>query len=578
MRKSKSKALEKRIWNADAPVKKAAKEAPPAPCKHSSQARQQNQVLAARQYRAPDNAASSSSDSGEDDQHQAAKTRKRTTQSSKKGRAKPESAHRGHEGRTPSRASPGSEVPKRVKSQLTSPPQSQKHFELEDEVVDNEDSPFESGVESSDHSNSSHVEQSEDGENTESDDDLPEKDVKKLEQTLAAEIPTWTHVPEDTQEDEGDFGMPNSEKKGKSQTRDKGHGSRHDHHQPPVSSSPSPSPGKDDFSPARKSSSLKRKKRTVSHRSDKESASETPEHDGKGRSHTDRVVHRRKKRREVLGRNDPAGQPVVSQPPEPRPVVKAAAGKRQRERDNEEPSHTGKDHESDENGSEDERIDLVYKKGSRLGILEQCPHVKKTLNAAIFSCQADLLLRNAFPDGAEKYNSLARTALIRSAEELGYKALVKRLKVDDDYAFALAAIPVDRIPLFRSRARDAISGAVRTTYNLTPGNSAHVNWLLKGCRYIYPHDYQIFAAIDDHRGNPYEASEFTTNFFGTAYSRNMRILSALKDGSLEAYHDLMHDLFNAVCGRGIGTNNRTGGSDDDLAFLDIRPKARRARD
>ena len=80
--------------------------------------------------------------------------------------------------------------------------------------------------------------------------------------------------------------------------------------------------------------------------------------------------------------------------------------------------HAGKDHKSNEHGSEDEHIDLVYKKGSRLGILEQCPCVKKTLNAAIFSCQADLLLRNAFPDGAEKYNSLARTALVRSAEEL----------------------------------------------------------------------------------------------------------------------------------------------------------------
>ncbi|KAI9063912.1 hypothetical protein FKP32DRAFT_1570908, partial [Trametes sanguinea] len=249
-------------------------------------------------------------------------------------------------------------------------------------------------------------------------------------------------------------------------------------------------------------------------------------------------------------------------------------------------------------------------KGSRLGILDQRPRVKKTLNAAIFSCQADILTRNAFPDGAEKYNSLARTALIRSAEDLGYKALVKRLKADDSYAFALAAIPVDRIPLFRSRARDAVNGAVRATYNLTPGDSSHVDWLLKGCRYIYPHDYQpyalpifvdsiraayfktpksfgwkvvsqftssspdkpdekeipaamlalistaaspffllyisVFAAIDDHRGSPYEASEFTTNFFGSAYSRNIRILSALKDGSLERYHDLMHDLFNSV--------------------------------
>ncbi|KAI9064883.1 hypothetical protein FKP32DRAFT_1553104, partial [Trametes sanguinea] len=232
-------------------------------------------------------------------------------------------------------------------------------------------------------------------------------------------------------------------------------------------------------------------------------------------------------------------------------------------------------------------------KGSRLRILEQRPRVKRTLNAAIFMCQADLLTRNAFPDSAEKYNALARTALVRSADDMGFKNLVKRLKVDDDYAFALAAVPVDRIPLFRSRARDAVNSALRTTYGLKAGDVAHVNWLLKGCRYIYPHDYApyalpifaegiraayfktpksfgwkivpkfssslpekpdekeipaallalVFAAIDDHRTSPYEASEFTTNFFANAYSRNIRILSELKDRALEGYHDLMHNLF-----------------------------------
>ncbi|OSD07738.1 hypothetical protein PYCCODRAFT_1421659 [Trametes coccinea BRFM310] len=250
---------------------------------------------------------------------------------------------------------------------------------------------------------------------------------------------------------------------------------------------------------------------------------------------------------------------------------------------------------------DNEHINLVYQKGSRLGILDQRPQVKKVLNAAIVVCQANLLIRNAFPDGAEKYNVLARNALIGSANDLNCGDLVKRLKSDDDYAFALAAIPVDMIPLFRTRAQEAVDGAIRATYNLSPGDVGHVNWLLKGCRYIYPHDYKkdkfsgsepytlpifvdgiratyfktpksfgwkvvhrftsslpdkpeekeipapllalistaVFAAIDDYRFNPYEASS----------------------------------LYNAVCGRGVGMGPHTGDSDDDLAFLNIRQKS-----
>lgn len=90
--------------------------------------------------------------------------------------------------------------------------------------------------------------------------------------------------------------------------------------------------------------------------------------------------------------------------------------------------------------SEDERIDIVYKNRSKIGITEQRPRVKKTLNTAISSCQADILLRNAFPDGTEKYNVIARTALIKCADELGYAALVKRLKRDNNYALTLAAM------------------------------------------------------------------------------------------------------------------------------------------
>ncbi|KAJ8496364.1 hypothetical protein ONZ51_g1124 [Trametes cubensis] len=291
-----------------------------------------------------------------------------------------------------------------------------------------------------------------------------------------------------------------------------------------------------------------------------------------------------------------------------------------------------------ETGSEDERIDIVYKKGSKLGITEQRPRVKKTLNAAIFKCQADILLRNAFPDGAEKYNTIARSALVKCAEELGYTALAKRLKNDNDYALTLAAIPVDRIPLFRSQVRDAVLGAIQSTYHLRPGDVGHVNWLHKGCRYIYPHDYKkdkhcgdepfalpiftdglratyfktpksfgwkiinqfassypekpdekelpaamvalastaVFAAIDHHQTSPCEISNFSTNSFGGAYKRNIAILSSLKERSLEAYHDVMHELFKAVCGGTAGTSVHSLDDHDDLVFLQIPAKRRGA--
>ncbi|KAI0326318.1 hypothetical protein GY45DRAFT_1374066 [Cubamyces sp. BRFM 1775] len=58
----------------------------------------------------------------------------------------------------------------------------------------------------------------------------------------------------------------------------------------------------------------------------------------------------------------------------------------------------------------------------------------------------------------------------------------------------------------------------------------------------------VFAAIDHHRTSPCEISNFSTNSFGGAYKHNIAILSSLKEHSLEVYHDVMHELFKAVCG------------------------------
>ncbi|KAI0652809.1 hypothetical protein C8Q70DRAFT_938104 [Cubamyces menziesii] len=295
--------------------------------------------------------------------------------------------------------------------------------------------------------------------------------------------------------------------------------------------------------------------------------------------------------------------------------------------------HKGDD-STDGHQTDDDSIDLVYKGGTKLGITEQRPRVRKTLNAAIHMCQADLLIRNAFPDGAVKYNDIARNALVKSAGDLGYKDIVKRLKRDDTYALSLASIPVDRIPLFRSRVREAVAGAITSTYGLRPGDIAHVNWLQKRCRYIYPdHNFErdkctgeqpyelaifadsiraayfkspksfgwrimtrftssfpekpeekeipavllalastaIFAAIDDHRSEKCEASDFTTNKWSGAYQRNLNILSSLKEQSLEAYHDLLHGLYRTICGSAT-TAGHTGESDDDVRFLKVKRK------
>ncbi|KAI0655820.1 hypothetical protein C8Q70DRAFT_1057343 [Cubamyces menziesii] len=295
--------------------------------------------------------------------------------------------------------------------------------------------------------------------------------------------------------------------------------------------------------------------------------------------------------------------------------------------------HKGDD-STDGHQTDDDSIDLVYKGGTKLGITEQRPRVRKTLNAAIHMCQADLLIRNAFPDGAVKYNDITRNALVKSVGDLGYKDIVKRLKRDDTYALSLASIPVDRIPLFRLRVREAVAGAITSTYGLRPGDIAHVNWLQKRCRYIYPdHNFErdkcmgeqpyelaifadsiraayfkspksfgwrimtrftssfpekpeekdipavllalastvIFAAIDDHRSEKCEASDFTTNKWSGAYQRNLNILSSLKEQSLEAYHDLLHGLYRTICGSAT-TAGHTGESDDDVRFLKVKRK------
>ena len=54
---------------------------------------------------------------------------------------------------------------------------------------------------------------------------------------------------------------------------------------------------------------------------------------------------------------------------------------------------------------------------------------------------------------------------------------------------------------------------------------------------------QIYACIDDYRHLTYEAGRFEINEYLHAYKQNISVLNDIKEGAIDAYHDLMHGLF-----------------------------------
>lgn len=110
--------------------------------------------------------------------------------------------------------------------------------------------------------------------------------------------------------------------------------------------------------------------------------------------------------------------------------------------------HANSDDEEveDEVGDEDDGmgIDLVYpERGGKIYLLKQHSRVQRIVHRGVFRLLSDLCLKNAFPVGADKYNSVARRALVKSAEEYNDSEMVKRLKRDDSYALALASLVCD---------------------------------------------------------------------------------------------------------------------------------------
>ena len=98
------------------------------------------------------------------------------------------------------------------------------------------------------------------------------------------------------------------------------------------------------------------------------------------------------------------------------------------------------DSQSEASASNNTSIKLVLGNKGRYRLLEQPPRVRKVAKDAISCVESEICLKNAFPDGPEKYDVFARRILVKCAEANGDRELAKKLKDDADYAHDLASI------------------------------------------------------------------------------------------------------------------------------------------
>ncbi|KAH9847583.1 hypothetical protein C2E23DRAFT_847901 [Lenzites betulinus] len=278
----------------------------------------------------------------------------------------------------------------------------------------------------------------------------------------------------------------------------------------------------------------------------------------------------------------------------------------------------------------DQGIDLVSP-GPKLALGVQLPRVRAVAKAAIDEVQADVCLKNAFPEGPDKHNQFTLPTLVRVAQKLGYADIVRRVQTDITYSRHLGSIPAQRISTFRGRVKKHTDGVVAETYNLQPGDGHRVDWLDQQLNYIYPHNYKsqkvdrhlpykpsiftqvmrsawfsrptaygfaiidrftssslkhprekeipapmlalaataIYASIVDYSAPVYKARDFTGNEFADTYARNMRALQKIKDADTNKYHVLMHGFFRVICGSHSSVMSASGKSADDLDALDV---------
>ncbi|KAI0356052.1 hypothetical protein OH77DRAFT_1589525 [Trametes cingulata] len=264
---------------------------------------------------------------------------------------------------------------------------------------------------------------------------------------------------------------------------------------------------------------------------------------------------------------------------------------------------------SDVNEDEDSGIELV-EPSAKLALNQQHRRVRLVAKKSIDEVQDDVCLKNAFPDGADKYHLFTRPILLRAATALDFPDIARRIKNDATYARYLGSIPAQRISNFRGKVKRQTDSAVSMAYGLRPGNGIKVDWLCNKLTYIYPHDYKaqkvernkpyrlpifedvmrgawfsrpsaygyklidrfsssspeapreleipapmlalaataIYASIVDYSAEVYKVGVFSGNEFSDVYARNIRVLQAIKDADVAKYHALMHGFFRTLCG------------------------------
>ncbi|KAI0703143.1 hypothetical protein C8Q76DRAFT_801989 [Earliella scabrosa] len=290
--------------------------------------------------------------------------------------------------------------------------------------------------------------------------------------------------------------------------------------------------------------------------------------------------------------------------------------------------------DGEDNG--DDSIDLVYPaKGGKLSLRAQHPRVRRVTRAAIRRCLTDICIKNAFPDGMDKYNEIARRALVKSAEdpELDDAELARKLKKDDEYGLTLASPrPAGRISTFRGNIKKSVEALVSSTFRLSLGDAEKGQWLKKGLRYIFPNDYEadtvrgdkpfddpIFSQVlysnffkrSSSFGNkiinqfkssspdkPHEREipapmlalvstaifaaigdcatgqtlEFSDKHYTSAYVENMDTIMDIKNDAPNEYHALMHRLYRQACARSGMTAAQSAGP--RVSFLNVKGMAR----
>ena len=99
------------------------------------------------------------------------------------------------------------------------------------------------------------------------------------------------------------------------------------------------------------------------------------------------------------------------------------------------------DSDAESDDGDDPALKIVpSKKTGRPGVSDQPPRVARVARDAIQETEALLCLKNAFPEGPEKFTSFIGDILVDAAKKHNDVELVNKLKTDSKYAHKLAQI------------------------------------------------------------------------------------------------------------------------------------------